>query len=37
MTPFELHFVRDIDDSLVVIRSDVTGAIEFIDVEASMR
>lgn len=37
MTPFELHFVRDIDDSLVVIRSDVTGAIEFVDVEASMR
>jgi general secretion pathway protein H len=36
MTPFELHFLRDVDDSLVAIRSDVTGAIEFVDVEETM-
>jgi general secretion pathway protein H len=37
MTQFELHFRRDVDDRLVAIRSDVTGAIEFIDVEETMR
>ena len=36
MTPFELHFLRNIDDSLVAIRSDVTGVIEFVDVEERM-
>ena len=36
MTPFELHFLRDIDDSLVAIRSDVTGAVEFVDYEETM-
>ena len=36
MTPFELHFVRNIDDSLVVIRSEVTGASEFVDYEETM-
>lgn len=33
ITPFELHFVRDIDDNLAAIRADLTGAIEFVDVE----
>jgi general secretion pathway protein H len=36
MTPFELHFLRSIDDSLVVIRSDLTGTIEFVDYEETM-
>ena len=33
MTPFELHFLREVDDSLVVIRGDVTGSVEFVDAE----
>lgn len=37
MTPFELHFVRRIDDVLIAIRADLTGAIEFVDVEETMR
>ena len=36
MTPFEAHFVRDVDDGLVVIRSDLSGAIEFVDIEENM-
>jgi hypothetical protein len=36
MTPFELHLLRDVDDSLVAIRADLTGSIEFVDVEDSM-
>jgi len=36
MTPFELHFVRDIDNSMVAIRGDLTGNIEFVDNEAKM-
>ena len=36
MTPFELHFLRDVDDATVAIRSDLTGTIEFIDDEDSM-
>ena len=37
MTPFEVHFVRDIDDGLVAIRSDLTGDIEYVDPEGAMR
>jgi general secretion pathway protein H len=36
MTPFELHFVRDVDDTTVAIRSDFDGTIEVIDDEDSM-
>ena len=36
LTPFELHFVRDADDSLVAIRADLSGMIEFVDPEAAM-
>jgi len=36
MTPFELHFVRTIDASTVVIRGDLTGTVEFVDDEATM-
>ena len=36
MTPFEVHIVRDADDTLVAIRSDLTGTIEFIDTESGM-
>jgi hypothetical protein len=31
MTPFELRIVRQIGDQAVVLRSDVTGAMEFVD------
>jgi general secretion pathway protein H len=37
MTPFELHFVRRIDEVLIAIRADLTGAIEFVDVEETLR
>jgi len=36
LTPFELHFLRDVDDSSVAIRGDLAGTIEFIDDEGSM-
>ena len=36
MTPFELRFLRDVDDTSVAIRSDLTGTIEFINDEDSM-
>jgi len=36
MTPFELRFLRDVDDTSVAIRSDLAGAIEFINDEDSM-
>ncbi len=31
MTPFELRIMRQIGDQVVVLRSDVTGAMEFVD------
>jgi len=36
VTPFELRFMRDIDDTSVAIRGDQAGTIEFIDDEDSM-
>ena len=36
LTPFELHFLRDVDDSSVAIRGDLAGTIEFVDDEGSM-
>lgn len=36
MTPFELHFLRDVDDAKVAIRSDLAGTIELVDDEDSM-
>ena len=36
MTPFELRFLRDVDDTAVAIRSDLAGTIEFINDEDSM-
>jgi len=36
VTPFELRFLRDIDDASIAIRADLTGTIEFIDDEDSM-
>ena len=36
VTPFELHIVRDADDSMVAIRADLTGALEFVDPEGAM-
>ena len=36
ITPFEVSFVRDIDDSLVTIRGDLTGMVELLDLEAPL-
>jgi general secretion pathway protein H len=36
MTPFELHFLREIDDTLVAIRADLAGQIEFVNDEETM-
>jgi hypothetical protein len=36
LTPFELHFLRDLDDASVAIRGDFAGAIEIVDDEDSM-
>ena len=36
MTPFELHVVRGVDNTVVAIRADLTGEIEFVDVEERM-
>ena len=36
MTPFEVRFVRSVDDTLVAIRNDLTGTVEFVDPEAPL-
>lgn len=36
MTPFELHFLRAVDDVLVAIRADLTGVVDFVDVGETM-
>ena len=36
MSPFELHFVRRIDDSLLAVRGDFAGRIEIVTAEDSM-
>ena len=36
MTPFEVHFVRAVDDATVAIRSDLTGMLEFVETEAPL-
>lgn len=36
MTPFELHFLRGIDDTTVAIRGDLAGSIEFVGDEDLM-
>ena len=36
MTPFELHLLRDVDDTTVAIRSDQAGEIEFVGDEDLM-
>lgn len=33
LTPFELHFVRDVDDSVVAIEGDIMGMVDFVDPE----
>ena len=33
LTPFELHIVRAVDDSVVAIEGDIMGMIEFVDAE----
>ena len=36
LTPFELRFVRDVDDSVVAIEGDIMGMVEFVDPEELM-
>lgn len=36
LSPFELHFVRRVDDSLLAVRGDFAGAIEIVTPEDSM-
>lgn len=36
LTPFELHFVRDVDDSIVAIEGDIMGMVDFVDLEESL-
>jgi general secretion pathway protein H len=36
LTPFELHFVRDVDDSIVAIEADIMGMVDFVDLEESL-
>lgn len=36
MSPFELHFVRRIDDSLLAVRGDLAGTLEILTPEDSM-
>ena len=36
LSPFEIHFVRRVDDSLLAVRGDFTGALEVVTPEDSM-
>lgn len=36
MSPFEVHFVRRVDDSLVAVQGDAAGALELVSPEDSM-
>ena len=36
MSPFEVHLVRRIDDSLVAVQGDAAGALEIVSPEDSM-
>ena len=36
LSPFEVHFVRRVDDSLVAVQADAAGTLEIVDPEDSM-
>jgi hypothetical protein len=36
MSPFELHFVRRIDDSMLAVQGDFAGKVEIVTAEDSM-
>jgi hypothetical protein len=36
MSPFEVHLLRRIDDSLVAVQGDAAGALEIVSPEGSM-
>jgi hypothetical protein len=36
MSPFEVHFVRRIDDGVIAVQGDLAGTLEIVTSEASM-
>jgi hypothetical protein len=36
MSPFEVHFVRRIDDGLIAVQGDMAGMLEIVTPEDSM-